>query len=42
VTHHAGSGDSIVLGSANDWLFWRSLGIGADTVTGTPKQSTLI
>ena len=42
VTHHSGSGDTIVLASANDWLFWRMVGTGADTVTGTPKKSTMI
>jgi hypothetical protein len=42
VKHHAGNGDSIALGSANDWLFWRMSGSGADTLTGTPGQSTLI
>ena len=42
VTHHSGSGDTIVLVSANDWVFQRMVGIGADTVTGTPKQSTMI
>jgi hypothetical protein len=42
VTHHSGSGDTIVLVSANDWVFWRPTGAGADNVTGTPKQSTMI
>ena len=42
VTHHSGSGDTIVLVSANDWVFWRMVGTGADTVTGTPKQSTMV
>jgi hypothetical protein len=42
VTHHTGNGDTINLGSANDWLFWRMAGTGADTLTGTPKRSTLI
>jgi PKD domain len=41
VTEHEGSGDTIVLVSANDWVFWRMVGAGADTVTGTPKQSTM-
>jgi len=42
VKHHGGSGDTIALGSANDWLFWRMVGSGKDTLTGTPGQSTLI
>jgi len=42
VTHHGGNGDTIALGSANDWLFWRMVGTGADTLTGTPGQSNLI
>ena len=42
VTHHIGMADTIDLGSASDWLFWRSSGHGADTLTGTPRQSTLI
>jgi hypothetical protein len=42
VTHHTGNGATIALGSANDWVFWRTTGTGTDTVTGTPKQSTLI
>jgi hypothetical protein len=42
VTHHGGNADTISLGSANDWLFWRMVGAGADTLTGTPGQSTLI
>jgi len=42
VKHHTGSGDTIALGSANDWLFWRMLGSDKDTLTGTPGQSTRI
>lgn len=42
VKHHGGNGDVIALGSANDWLFWRKIGTGADMLTGTPGQSTLI
>jgi hypothetical protein len=42
VTHHSGSGNTIVLVSANDWLFWRMAGTGADTLTGTPRQSTMV
>jgi hypothetical protein len=42
VKHHAGSGDTIALGSANDWLFWRMGGAGADTLTGTPGKSTFL
>jgi virginiamycin B lyase len=42
VTHHTNNADTIDLGSANDWLFWRMAGTGADTLTGTPKHSTLI
>jgi hypothetical protein len=39
---HATASDTLVLGSANDWLFWRQFGIDADNLTGTPDFSTLI
>ena len=42
VSHNATTGDTIDLGSATDWVFWRMSGAGADTLSGTPEQSTLI
>ena len=42
VLHHFGAGDTINLGSANDWLFWRMIGGAADTLNGTPGKSNLI
>ena len=40
---HAAAGDSVALGSANDWLFWRMAGSSdVDTVTGAPEFSTFI
>jgi hypothetical protein len=42
VQHHSGAGDTIALGSAKDWLFWRQVGTGADFLTGTPEQSTFV
>jgi hypothetical protein len=43
VKHHSGSGDTVALDSANDWVFWRKHGTGADTLTkGTPEESTSI
>jgi hypothetical protein len=33
VEHHDGAGDTITLGSANDWLFWRTMGAGEDALT---------
>jgi hypothetical protein len=41
VTHH-GTGDTISLGSATDWVFWRMAGTDQDTLTGSPEQSTFI
>ena len=39
---HQGTGDTILLGSANDWLFWRKVGTNKDTLTGIPRKSTFI
>jgi hypothetical protein len=40
---HAAAGDTIALGSGNDWLFWRQIGSSnLDSVTGTPEFSTFI
>jgi hypothetical protein len=39
---HQGTGDTIALGSATDWVFWRMAGTDMDTLTGTPEQSTFI
>jgi Ca2+-binding RTX toxin-like protein len=39
---HAAASDTIVLGSADDWLFWRKTGTDADHLTGTPEKSTFI
>ncbi len=39
---HAAASDTIVLGSADDWLFWRKTGTDADHLTGTPEKSTII
>ena len=40
---HAAASDTIALGSANDWLFWRMAGASdVDNLTGTPLQSTFI
>jgi len=39
---HANASDTVILQSVNDWLFWRLVGVNADTVTGTPGFSTYI
>jgi hypothetical protein len=40
---HAAASDTLALGSANDWLFWRMVGSSdLDSVTGTPEFSTFI
>jgi hypothetical protein len=39
---HQGSGDTIVLGSTDDWVFWRKVGNNKDSLTGSPKASTFI
>jgi hypothetical protein len=39
---HQGTGDTINLGSASDWVFWRMVGTNVDTLSGTPEQSTFI
>ncbi len=41
--HHAGPGDTLVLGSANDWAFWRQAPhTNYDTLTGAPAYQTFI
>jgi hypothetical protein len=40
---HAAASDTLALGSAIDWLFWRKVGSSdLDSVTGTPEFSTFI
>jgi PKD domain len=39
---HANASDTLDLGSALDWVFWRKYGTDADNLTGTPGASTLI
>jgi hypothetical protein len=39
---HKGTGDTITLASATDWVFWRMAGLDKDTMTGVPEQSTFI
>ena len=39
---HANASDTLNLGSANDWVFWRMSGTDADNLTGTPGHSTFI
>jgi Ca2+-binding RTX toxin-like protein len=39
---HATASDTLTLGSANDWVFWRLTGTNADQLTGTPGDSTFI
>jgi hypothetical protein len=39
---HANASDTLTLGSASDWVFWRSSGSSPDNLTGTPKKSTFI
>lgn len=39
---HAAASDTLTLGSAFDWVFWRMSGTDAGNLSGTPDFSTLI
>jgi hypothetical protein len=39
---HASASDTLILGSANDWVFWRQYGADADSLIGIPGCSTFI